>query len=157
MRAGVNVTLGTDGTACTGMNMFEAMKAAHILQRLRELQPDATSSEMILALATRNGGRMLRRNLGVLAEGTLADLTVVDLRGIHHQPALRPVCCLTLSTMGSDVRHVMVEGEIVVENGRSTRVDQDKVVADCLQASRSLIRRAGIDGLVIDWIESASA
>jgi 5-methylthioadenosine/S-adenosylhomocysteine deaminase len=157
MRAGVNVTLGTDGTACTGMNMFEAMKAAHILQRLRELQPDATSSEMILALATRNGGKMLRRNLGVLAEGALADLTVVDLRGIHHQPALRPVCCLTLSTMGSDVRHVMVEGEIVVENGRSTRVDQDKVVADCLQASRSLIRRAGIDGLVIDWIESASA
>lgn len=155
MRAGVNVALGTDGTACAGTNMFEAMKAAHLLQRLRELQPDATSSEMILALATRNGGRMLRRNLGVLAPGALADITVVDLRGIHHQPALRPVCSLTLSTMGSDVRHVMVEGEIVVENGRSTRVDQDKLVADCLQASYGLIKRAGIGTLVKNWIEDA--
>ena len=122
-----------------------------------ELPVWSCQKSMSWYLLNRSGGRMLRRNLGVLAEGALADLTVVDLRGIHHQPALRPVCCLTLSTMGSDVRHVMVEGEIVVENGRSTRVDQDKVVADCLQASRSLIRRAGIGGLVIDWIESASA
>ena len=55
--------------------------------------------------------------------------------------------------MGSDVRHVMVNGELVVENRRSTRVDQDKVIADCLQASRSLIERAGIEDLLADWIE----
>jgi 5-methylthioadenosine/S-adenosylhomocysteine deaminase len=55
--------------------------------------------------------------------------------------------------MGSDVRHVMVNGEIVVENGRSTRVDQDKVIADCVQASRALIKRAGIGELITDWIE----
>jgi 5-methylthioadenosine/S-adenosylhomocysteine deaminase len=153
MTAGVNVTLGTDGTACTGLNMFEALKSAHILQRLRELKPDATSSELILGLATRNGGKMLRKNVGALKKGALADMTVVDLSGIHHQPALRPVCCLTLSTMGSDVRHVMVNGDLVVENRRSTRVDQDKVIADCLQASRSLIERAGIEDLLADWIE----
>ena len=82
----------------------------------------------------------------------LADMTVVDLSGIHHQPALRPVCCLTLSTMGSDVRHVMVNGEIVVENGRATKVDQDKIVADCIQASRGLIERSGIGHLAADWI-----
>ena len=80
-------------------------------------------------------------------------MTVVDLSGIHHQPAHRSVCCLTLSTMGSDVRHVMVNGEIVVENGRSTRVDQDKVIADCVQASQALIKRAGIGELITDWIE----
>lgn len=153
MTAGVNVALGTDGTACTGLNMFEAMKSAHILQRLRELKPDATSSELVLGLATRNGGKMLRKNVGALKTGALADMTVMDLSGIHHQPALRPVCCLTLSTMGSDVRHVMVNGELVVENRRSTRVDQDKVIADCLQASRSLIERAGISDLLADWIE----
>ena len=55
--------------------------------------------------------------------------------------------------MGSDVRHVMVNGEIVAENGRSTRVDQDKVIADCVQASQALIKRAGIGELITDWIE----
>ncbi|MCA8868957.1 MAG: amidohydrolase family protein [Rhodobacteraceae bacterium] len=153
MEAGVNVALGTDGTACVGLNMFESMKSAQVLQRLRELKPDATSSELVLTMATRNGGRMLRRNVGTLKQGALADMTVVDLGGIHHQPAHRPVCCLTLSTMGSDVRHVVVNGEVVVENGRSTRVDQDKVIADCLQASRQLIERAQIGDLVADWIE----
>lgn len=152
MDAGVNVTLGTDGAACAGLNMFESMKSAHVLQRLRELKPDATSSELVLTMATRNGGRMLRKDVGVLRQGALADISVVDLTGIHHQPAHRNVCCLTLSTMGSDVRHVMVNGEIVVENGRSTRVDQDKVIADCVQASRGLIDRAGIGDLVADWI-----
>lgn len=153
MKAGVNVALGTDGAACVGLHMFEAMKSAHILQRLRELKPDATSSELVLGMATRNGGKMLRKNVGHLTAGALADMTVVDLTGIHHQPAHRPVCCLTLSAMGSDVRHVMVNGEIVVENRRATRVDQDKIIADCLQASRAVIERAGIGELVADWIE----
>jgi 5-methylthioadenosine/S-adenosylhomocysteine deaminase len=153
LSAGANVALGTDGTACVGLHMFEAMKSAQILQRLRELNPDVTNSELVLAMATRNGGKMLRKNVGTLTIGALADMTVVDLSGIHHQPAHRSVCCLTSSTMGSDVRHVMVNGEIVVENGRSMRVDQNKVIADCVQASRALIERAGIGELVTDWIE----
>lgn len=153
MNAGVNVALGTDGAACAGLHMFEAMKSAHILQRLREFKPDATSSELILRMATRNGGNMLRKDVGKLTTGALADITVVDLTGIHHQPAHRPVCCLTLSAMGSDVRHVMVNGAIVVENRRATRVDQDKIIADSIQASRAVIERAGIGELITDWIE----
>ena len=65
----------------------------------------------------------------------------------------RPVCSLTLSTRASDVRHVVVNGDIVVENGRSTKVDQDKIIADAVQASSELIDRAGIHELVVDWIE----
>ena len=151
--AGANVALGTDGAAVAGQDMFEAMKSAQLLQRIRELDPACTNSELMLCMATRNGGRLLRKNLGVLAPGALADFIFVDMTGIHHQPGNRPVCNLTLSTRGSDVRHVVINGEMVVENGRSTRVDQDKVVADAVQASSRLIDRAGLRGLAGNWVE----
>ena len=152
--AGANVTLGTDGAAIAGQDMFEAMKSAQLLQRIRDLDPASTSSEMILGLATRNGGRMLRKNLGTLTPGALADFIAVDMNGIHQQPNNRPACNLTLSTRGTDVRHVVVNGEIVVENGRSTRVDQDKIIADAVQAASGLIDRAGLRDLVSDWTEA---
>ena len=151
--AGANVTLGTDGVAIAAQDMFEAMKSAQLLQRIRDLDPASTSSEMMLGLATRNGGRMLRKNLGTLTPGALADFIAIDMNGIHHQPSNRPVCNLTLSTRGSDVRHVVVNGEVVVENGRSTRVDQDKIIADAVQAASGLIDRAGLRNLVSDWTE----
>ena len=153
VEAGANVALGTDGVAVAGQDMFEAMKSAQLLQRIRGLDPASTNSELVLCMATRNGGRMLRKNLGALMPGALADFIIVDMNGIHHQPNNRPVCNLTLSTRGSDVRHVVIDGQMVVENGRSTRVDQDKVIADAVQASSHLIDRAGLRDLVTDWVE----
>lgn len=153
INAGANVALGTDGAAVAGQDMFEAMKSAQLLQRIRGLDPASTSSELMICMATRNGGRMLRKNLGVLKPGALADFIIVDMNGIHHQPNNRPVCNLTLSTRGSDVRHVVINGEMVVENGRSTRVDQEKIVADAIQSSSRLINRAGLRDLVKGWVE----
>ena len=139
--------------AVAGDNMFEVMKSAQMLQRMRELDPTTTTSELLLCMATRNGGRMLRKNLGTLTAGALADFIMVDMNGIHHQPNNRPACSLTMSARGSDVKHVVINGDIVVENGRSTRVDQDKIIADAVQASADLIDRAGIRDLVVDWVE----
>ena len=144
--AGANVALGTDGTAVAGQNMFEAMKSAQMLQHMRDLDPESANAELVLCMATRNGGRMLRKNLGWLREGALADFVILDMNGIHHQPKPRPVCSLTLSTQASDVRHVVVNGDIVVENGRSTKVDQEKIIADAVQASSNLIERCGNTG-----------
>ena len=155
MRAGVNVALGSDGVAVAGQDMFEAMKAAQLLQRLRELDPESANAELALCMATRNGGRLLNKNLGVLKEGALADFVMVDLSGPHHQPKTRPVCCLALSARAADVRHVVVNGDIVVENGRSTKADQEKIIADAVQASAALVERAGLRDLIADWVEPA--
>lgn len=151
LRAGVNVALGTDGVAVAGQDMFESMKSAQMLQHLREYDAESTSAELMLDLACRNGGKMLRKNVGVLKVGALADFISVDLRGPHNQPATRAVCCLTSSVRGSDVRHVVVDGQHIVADGRSTRIDQDKVVADALQATRQIIEKAGISALVQAW------
>lgn len=147
LAAGANVALGTDGTAVGGQNMFEAMKAALLLQRIRDQEPAATTAETVLSLATTGGARRLRCDTGRLAAGARADFVLLDTRGLHHQPASQPVAGLVLSTQPSDVRHVVVEGEVVVRDGRSTRVDHEKILADGLQATRELIARAGIANL----------
>ena len=151
LRAGANVALGTDGVAVAGQDMFESMKSAQMLQHLREYDAESTSAELMLDLACRNGGKMLRKNVGVLKVGALADFISVDLRGPHNQPATRPVCCLTSSARGSDVRHVVVDGQHIVFDGRSTKIDQDKVIADALQATQQVIKSAGISELVQMW------
>ncbi len=151
LRAGANVALGTDGVAVAGQDMFEAMKSAQMMQHLREYDAESTSAELMLHLACKNGGQMLRKNVGTLKVGALADFITVDLSGPHNQPATRPVCCLTGSAQASDVRHVVVNGEQIVADGRSTRVDEEKVVADALQATQQVIRQAGITDLVQAW------
>ena len=45
----------------------------------------------------------------------------------------------------------MVNGDMIVENGRSTKLDQEKVVADLIQASRALVEKAGIVELLEPW------
>lgn len=151
LEAGANIALGTDGVAVAGSNMFEAMKSAQMLQHLREYDAESTSAELMLHLACRNGGQMLRKDVGVLKVGALADFISVDLRGAHNQPATRAVCSLTSSVRGSDVCHVVVDGEHIVADGRSTKVDEDKVVADAIQASQQIIEKAGITDLVAAW------
>lgn len=148
LEAGANVALGTDGTAVGGQNMFEAMKAALLLQRLREYDSSATTAGMVIRLATAAGGRLLRQNVGTLRIGARADFVLVDANGPHHQPAPRPLTGLVLSTQQGDVRHVVVGGEMVVRDGRLTRVDVEQIVADGVQASRGLIERAGVSGVV---------
>ena len=151
LKAGANIALGTDGVAVAGSDMFEAMKSAQMLQHLREYDAESTSAELMLHLACRNGGQMLRKNVGVLKVGALADFISVDLRGAHNQPATRAVCSLTSSVRGSGVCHVVVDGEHIVADGRSTKVDEEKVVADAIQASQQIIEKAGITDLVAAW------
>ena len=151
LKVGANVALGTDGTAVAGQHMFEAMKAGLMLQRVGRLDPEAATSEMLLTMATKLGGKMLHKNLGVLQEGSLADLIIVDTRSLHHQPRLRPVTSLIFFTQRTDVRYVMVNGDLIVENGKSTKLDQEKAVADMAQASHALIEKAGIVELLEPW------
>jgi len=75
----------------------------------------------------------------------------VDTRALHHQPCLRPVASLIFFTQGADVRHVVVNGELIVENGRATKPERDKVVADMAQASCALAEKADIIELPAPW------
>ncbi len=150
--AGAVVSLGTDGSACDHrQDMFEQMKQSVFVQRLHHLDPTASNAEEALELATREGARFLGIDAGVLEAGRLADLAVVDMERVHLQPLHRIVSTLVYAARGSDVVMTIVGGDVIYENGSSTKVDDDEVVAEAKARSAELIERAGLHGLLTPW------
>ena len=152
--AGAVVSLGTDGSACDHrQDMFEQMKQSVFVQRLTTLDPTASHAEEALCLATREGARYLGIDAGVIAPGKLADLAVIDLNRVHLQPLNRLVSTLVYAARGSDVTMTIVGGEVIYENGASTKVDEGEVIAEARARSAELIERAGLHGLLSPWRE----
>ena len=150
--AGATVALGSDGLAVGGQSMFEAMKSAYALHRLSRMDPTWPPSETLLQLVCGHGARVLGKHVGVIEEGALADLVVVDLQSPRLVPNHRPVATLTMLGHGSDVRDVIVGGEVVVRRGESTRVDQAEVMAKAAEAAERVAVAAGLEPLRTAWI-----
>jgi 5-methylthioadenosine/S-adenosylhomocysteine deaminase len=91
-----------------------------------------------VAMATRNGARAFGLEAGMLAPGKLADIVLLR----RDRPAFTPlndvVAQLVFCENGSGVDSVIVNGEVVVENGRLTKVDENEVLRRAEQARRRL-------------------
>ncbi len=153
IRAGANVALGSDGIAVAGQDMFEAMKAGVLMHRVAHLDSTATAVEQFLELATLGGATMTGRDVGAIAEGCLADIVVLNVDKVRHTPWNRPVASLVHSGRSNDVEAVIVGGEIIVDGGRSTRVDEEEVRAAAIAAMQELFREADLTRLTRDWQE----
>jgi len=127
LRAGVNVTLGTDGAKANNrLDPFDVMKFASLLQKGVHRDPALMSPQEVLTMATRAGANALRVDAGEIRIGLLADLTLVDLRRFHLHPATPATVATNLvhAARGSDVHSVVVGGEVVVESGRLATLDE---------------------------------
>jgi 5-methylthioadenosine/S-adenosylhomocysteine deaminase len=141
-RAGAQIALGTDNMHA---DMVEVMRWALNVGRIQEgAVTDTWQPADVFAMATINGARALglEREIGSIEEGKKADLVLFDFRRPHLVPATNPLGNLVHVAQGRDVEMVLVDGEIVVEGGRATRVDQDKIMNDAARAAAALWHRA---------------
>ena len=151
--SGVVVGLGTDGAAGgQRQDIFECMKATVLLQRVNTLDPEIARAEDALELATVDGARLLGIDAGELTPGKLADVIVVDLTGAHVSPLHRVVTALAYSARGADVRMTIVEGEVIFENGRCTRVDEGAILHEAGIRAGELARRSGVEKSTSHWV-----
>jgi 5-methylthioadenosine/S-adenosylhomocysteine deaminase len=140
MSAGVNVGLGTDGSASNdGQNMFDAMRLASLIHN----QPGTDFNHWVapiqaLSMATRNGAGAFGLDAGALASGKLADIVLLR----RDTPAFTPLNDVTSQLVfcenGSSVDSVIANGEVVVEGGRLTKVDEMEVLRLAAQARARL-------------------
>jgi 5-methylthioadenosine/S-adenosylhomocysteine deaminase len=140
---GIRVGLGTDGPASNNdLDLWEEVRLAAMLARLRELDAGALSSGAALDLATRGAGRALGRpDLGVLADGARADMIAVSLDDPVFAPLLddaQLVEHLVWSGSSRLVTDVWVEGRQVVEAGRCLTVDVDQARDEVERRARRL-------------------
>lgn len=141
--AGVNLALATDTQHA---DMVELLRWALVTARLQTGGvADDWQPHHVFEMATRGGARALGldEQLGRIAVGQRADLVVFDARGPHWVPAVDPLGTLVHCGQGRDVRHVFVDGEQLVADGRPTRVDLDAVCAEARAVCRDLWSAAG--------------
>jgi 5-methylthioadenosine/S-adenosylhomocysteine deaminase len=143
---GIHVALASDGPGSNNrQDMFEAMKLSVLLQKVHHLDAMILQPEDALRMATRGGAHAagLPGDLGVVAEGRLADLVVVDLRSVFVAPVHRPVSALVFNVTPRDVRHVVVDGRIRLRDGEFVDVDEAAELARATEVCMRLFERAG--------------
>ncbi len=129
--AGVRVSLATDGAKANNrLDLFDVMKFASLVHKGATFDPRVLAPADVIAMATRDGAAALGVPAGEIAPGKLADLTLVDLGRFHLQPATPETVETNLvhAARGGDVQTVIIGGEVVVEGGRLTRVDESAVL-----------------------------
>ena len=133
--AGANVCIGTDGSASSNnLDILEHMKNSALLQKAWREDPQAMPLPELFACATEHGARALGLESGVIREGALADLSLIDL---NTSPFLSPgsVEANLVYTAHSDaITDVMIAGKWVMK-GRQVPGEEE-----ILAKSRELIK-----------------
>lgn len=139
----VPVGLAVDGSASNdGSNMLEEMRCAFLLHRLNSSSSAPTGYD-ILKLATRGSAEILGRDrLGYIGVGMAADFFLVDLNRIELVGAqFDPKSMLSTVGVKGTVDYTVVNGEIVVKNGRLVHVDEKSLAEKAAKAVTHYLNR----------------
>ena len=134
MEAGVNIALGTDGvSSCDSLSMFDVMRVAALIHGASG--PDYSrwlAAIDILRAATVGGAHaaMLEEETGSLEAGKRADLIVLRTDTLAFTPVNDVRKHLVFAENGSSLELVMVNGEVVVRDGKLTRIDADAILRE---------------------------
>jgi 5-methylthioadenosine/S-adenosylhomocysteine deaminase len=133
LAAGITVGLGTDGAASNNdLDMFEAMRFAALLHKVKTGDPQVVPATTALEMATIQGARAfgLEKQIGSLETGKRADLVVVSTSSARMTPIYDPVSHLVYVARGEDVRTVMVNGRVLMRDRKMLTLDEGAVLAE---------------------------
>jgi len=145
--AGLLVGLGADGAPCNNrLDALSELRLALLLSKVKRGDARALTPLDALALCTIDGARVLGLDaeIGSIEVGKRADVTVVSLDGLHQAPLVEPVSALCYASSASDVRHVVVDGEVRVREGELLGLDVGRLTARARTEARACATRAGL-------------
>lgn len=130
---GIRVAIATDGPGSNNaQDMLGTLKYTALLHKVNTLNAQILYPEDVLDMATIGGANAMGMdNIGVLKAGMKADVILVDYKKPHISPVHKPVSALVYNANGNDVHTVIVDGKIVVKNGKSTLVDELALIELC--------------------------
>jgi 5-methylthioadenosine/S-adenosylhomocysteine deaminase len=130
-RAGGTIALGCDGaSSADGQNMFETIKGATIAHRPSHEQEYWIQAGEALEMCWRGGAAALRQPIGRLEAGHHADFTILHTRSLFLAPWEQLAGQIVHSELGGSVDSVIIGGEVVLENGRFTSIDEAEIHRD---------------------------
>lgn len=171
LAGGVNVALGTDGAPCANSyDMIREMNIACLLQSGVHQKAGILPATSALEMATINAAKALglEDEVGSLEPGKKADFVVLDPYSIgsaatpwdtqqYVDGGMDPVTVVVHSCTGRDVDMVVVDGAVLVEDGKLTRVDEKELMNEAKVCIKGIRGRSGVRSRMKLWEETSLA
>lgn len=144
---GVNVAFGSD--SANSSNHLDVIRSVNLAAlQYKDARQDlaAIPAESALEMGTLMGARAFGRgdDLGSIEPGKKADLVLFDTHRPEWQALFNPVNNLVYNADGRSVDTVIIDGRVVVEGGKQSFVDADKLYGQVQEIGESLQARTGI-------------
>jgi 5-methylthioadenosine/S-adenosylhomocysteine deaminase len=141
--AGVTVGLGTDGAGTNNdLDMFDEIRDAAMVGKLAADDASAVDAPTAVGLATAGSAAALGFDSGRVEAGANADLAVLDLEAPHLTPAHDLVSHLAYAARGSDVRHTVCDGRVLMRDRELLTVDEAATRRAASERAEALFSRA---------------
>jgi guanine deaminase len=139
---GITVAIGTDGVNTSdSLNMFEATRLASLISRVQDTDSHKwLRGDEVFAMATEGTARALGfgDSIGRIAPGAKADIVFLDLDYIHYVPLGDALTQVVFTENGAAVDSVMIGGHMILDQGRMTTIDEEKLRARVEAAAERL-------------------
>ena len=139
---GIYVGLGTDGIgSTTTLDMFEEMKTAAYLQKIKTMEPTSINAYDILKMATIEGAKVLGKEneIGTLEVGKKADIIFIKTDKIHLTPENDIATNIVYSANGADVDTVIVDGKVIMQNRKIMTLDEKEVIKQVKKVAKTVL------------------
>jgi cytosine/adenosine deaminase-related metal-dependent hydrolase len=134
LKHGVKLGIAVDGSASNdGSNMWEEVRRTYLINHLKYGTAGLTAYQ-VLRMATRGGAELLGRDdIGIIERGKAADIVLFDLKDLAYAGCHDPLVALVTCGNTSLVKLTMVNGKVVVKDGRLMTINSDEI---CNQAHK---------------------
>lgn len=144
LAAGINIGLGHDAVECNNSaDMFEVMKWASLVHRAHRADATLMQAKDVLRMATNNGAKALGHETGQLSVGRKADIILVETNNAIFTPLLRDTQVhmtshLVFACNTSVVDTSIIDGDVVMQGRKLTKVNEDEIVREANAAFRRI-------------------
>ena len=138
----VSLALGADGAPCNNnLDAFVELRLLALLHKPRS-GPRTLPAPEVVKIATLGGAAALglADQIGSLEVGKRGDVIAVDITALHTVPAASPWSQIAYAAQSCDVRHVAVDGCVVVRDRALLTLDVEKVRRAATESATHLFR-----------------
>ncbi len=142
MESGVCITFGTDGPVSNNsLDMIETMKVGALLQKMHRWDARVLNAQQAFDFATINGAKALGIDSGSIEAGKLADIVLLKVKSPNLVPSYSLVSNIVYSSNPSNISDVIVDGKLVMSEGRIQMMDEEKVLEKAEKVASDLMGR----------------
>lgn len=140
LKHGVKVGIAVDGSASNdGSNMWEEVRRTYLMNHLK-YGTEGLDAYRVLRMATRGGAEVLGRDdIGILEKGKAADIVLFDMRDIAYSGCHDPLVGLVTCGNTSLVKLTMVNGKVLVRDGRIKTINQEKIAQEAHKLASDIV------------------